>query len=245
MEVLPEMYRLALKCFRGDTGLRIKDKIRLIKQFLVGKQRIYKAIEIVKELEGKKGSEVKTVFDIGAAIGETALPMLREFPCARLYCFEPFLESFERLKMRTKKFAERVNYFNFGLFNKNGEVDLYIEKYRDASSIIPVERQFEEIYKKGFEKTQKISVRRLDDIVQELRVNKIEFMKIDIEGVEKEVCEGGMDTLTNKVENLFVEISPLRKGVHSHDYIDVFELLHKAGFSLAGIYEDFFFTKLL
>ena len=100
-----------------------------------------------------------------------------------------------------------------------------------------------EIVGTKIERVDKIPVRKLDDVVDELGVTHIDFMKIDVEGAEKEVFECGEKTL-GMTDNAFVEIVPARKGAHSHDYIEVFEQLHKAGFSLAGIFSDFFFTKI-
>jgi len=217
--------------------MRLKDILRPVKHALVGKQRIYKVIEVIGELERRKEQKVLTIFDVGAAIGEAALPMAKGFANARIYCFEPLPDSFERLKNRTQNFSDRIDYFNFGLYNKNGRINFYVFPHRDASSAIAQQSE-------GVSQTS-IPVRRLDDVVEELEIKKIDFMKVDVEGAEKEVLEGGLKTLQNCVDNVFVEISPLRKGKHSHDYIDVFEYLHKSGFSFAGVYEDFFFTKLL
>jgi len=67
-----------------------------------------------------------------------------------------------------------------------------------------------------------------------------------VEGVEKEVLEGGMQTLKNKVDNLFIEISLGRKGKYSPNYIEVLSLINQAGFALLDISENenFFFSKL-
>ncbi len=70
-------------------------------------------------------------------------------------------------------------------------------------------------------------------------------MKVDVEGVEKELIEGGLETLSKKVDNLYIEISLSRKGRYSSNYIDVFKMLNNCGFALAYISEDenFFFSK--
>jgi len=41
----------------------------------------------------------------------------------------------------------------------------------------------------------------------------------------------------------FVERSPLRKGPHSDAHIDVFTLLHQAGFTFLGVYNGLWFSK--
>ena len=229
-------YNFLAKHWRTEAGMKLKDKLRPLKHSLVGKNGIYKAVERANELEASAGREVTVAFDVGAAIGEAALPMLRAFPKANLYCFEPIPYQFERLKKRTEAFRNRTQYFNHALYNKNDEAVFNIwPNHPDGSSFIK---------EAGSREAISVKRRRLDDVIKELNVSHIDFLKIDVEGVEKEVLEGAEKTL-KVTDNVFVEISPLRKGLHSHDYIDAFELLHRAGFSFEGVYGDYFFTKLL
>ena len=90
----------------------------------------------------------------------------------------------------------------------------------------------------------KVEKKLLDDVVRDCGINHIEFMKIDVEGVETEVLRGGKEAMKIS-DNVFVEISPHGKGSHSHDYIESFQLLHDAVFSLVGVYDDFFFSKIV
>jgi len=239
MEILPAINRAASYYLRTEVGMRLKDIIRPTKHILFGKKRIYKVIEMVEELEKKAGSEVTTVFDIGAAIGEAALPIAKAFPKAIVYCYEPLPDSFYRLQTRTRSLASRMRYYNQGLFSQEGESKIWVFPHRDSSTMLPKFSQPPNA------KMIKVPVRRLDNVVRELGVNRIHFMKVDVEGAEKYVFEGGRQTLKNCVDNIFVEIDPTLKDRHSRDYIDTFDLLHDAGFSFVGIFGDFFFSKLI
>lgn len=242
MGIFPTIHNAISEYLRSEAGMKLKDAIRPLKHALFGKNHIYKVVEMVGDMERKAGNAVTTVFDLGAAIGEAALPMARAFPEATVYCFEPLPDSFARLKDRTKPFADRMKYFNYGLYDREGRIEFNVLPNRDGSTILPIA----DLPVPGKDEAKKISipVRRLDDVVKELRIKKIHFMKVDVEGVERKVFEGGSETLKNCVDNIFVEINMVLKGRHSHDYIDVFELLHKAGFSFIGVWGDFFFSKL-
>lgn len=231
-------YNFLARYWRNEFGMKIKDCLRPMKHALVQKNGIYKAIDRVGELEKRRGRSVKVVLDVGAAIGEAALPMLRAYPEAQLYCFEPIPDQFERLKKRTQEFEARVQYFNHALFDKNDEAQFHLLiNHPDGSSFI-----------EGLPGTRKITVKRrkLDDVVKELGLTHIDFLKIDVEGVEKEVLAGASETL-KMTDNVFVEVAPLRKGMHNHDYIDVFESLYQAGLSFEGVYSefDYFFSRIL
>ncbi len=235
--IIPSLYRFISKSFDNDTVKDLKDILRPVKHALVGPQGIYQVIEIIKEQSMKEGRQMSTIFDIGAAVGDTARPLLKNFPNATVYCFEPLPVSFARLTQRTAAYGNRAKLFNYGLYNKNGSIDFHVSEHAESSSIHFVNPHYKGV---GI---QKVSVRRLDDVVRELGVAHIDFMKIDVETAEKELLEGAPQTL-KITDTIFVEIVPVSKGPHNHDYIDTFEYLHRAGFSFVGVLGDFLFTKM-
>ncbi|HVO28402.1 MAG TPA: FkbM family methyltransferase [Candidatus Paceibacterota bacterium] len=235
MAIIPWFYEQATKGFRNEPARKIKDALRPVKHAIVGKRGLYQAIDMVKERAKNKGTEVRVVFDVGAAIGEAALPLAKAFPVAQIYCFEPLPESYALLVERTRNFRNRVHCFNYGLHERPGELKFYVnEDHHDASSLIPPPESW---------KRHEISipVKRLDDVCRELGITHIDFMKVDVEGMEKEALGGAREILCH-TDSAFVEISPWRKG-YNHDYIDVFESLYAAGLAFVGVYDDYFFTR--
>jgi FkbM family methyltransferase len=229
MEIIPWLYGQAAKGFRNEPARKMKDKLRPIKHALVGKQGIYKAIGLLR-------GDIKVIFDVGAAIGEASLPLARAFPDAQIYAFEPLPESFELLVKRTKKFSDRFHYFNTVLTDRPGALTFYVrEDHHDASSLLPQAPGL---------KSHEIVVpsKRLDDVCAAIGVTHIDFLKVDVEGMEKEMLAGAREILRH-TNNVFVEISPERKG-YNHDYIDVFEYLHAAGLSFVGVHDDYLFSRM-
>lgn len=239
MALFPWFYSVLSRSFRYDSVKAIKDKLRPLKQALFGKDGIYAVIDLVKLSKKQRDDDVFVVFDVGAAVGDTALTFLRSFPKAKVYCFEPHRESFLRLRKRTAQFGERIRCFNFGLYDKEAELDFFVNKESDSSSFIPPSSD-----STPPKEVRKVKVRRLDDVARELGIRKIDFLKIDVERAERNVLEGGRNIL-QQTENVFVEILPRHKGLRSHDYIEVFERLYEAGLDFAGVYGDFFFSRIL
>ena len=207
-----------------------KNRIRPVKHLLFGKNGIYWVMDEVARGAGG-ADKVKTIFDVGAATGEYALHFLKKFPKATIYCFEPLPAQFEQLQRRMKNFGDRVQLFNFGLYNHEGEATFYEAPYKDASSVI-----------EGRGMATTVMMRRLDEVIKELPVNHIDFIKIDVEGVEREVIEGGMKTLGDMVDNAFIEIQPSFKN-YNGDHLVVFERLERLGLKFVGCFEDYFFSK--
>lgn len=229
------------KLYEYDSVRTVKDYVRPLKHLVFGKSDVYYVVDVIKRAR-EGASPVEVVLDVGAAVGDKTLTFLRQFPQATIYCFEPQPIARQRFEKRTAPWKDRVLLFDYGLYSENQEVFLTIYSYRDASSMLPLQK-FMRTEGKSELGREKITVRRLDDCVRNLSITKIDLIKIDVEGVEKEVLEGGIDSLRNKVDNVFIEISPLRKGPHSADHIETFKLLHDAGFTFMGSYGDYWFSK--
>jgi FkbM family methyltransferase len=235
MSAFSWMYDQASKGFNNEPVRKLKDALRPVKHALVGKQGIYQAIAVAKSLQARRGKDISAAFDIGGAIGEAAIPMAKGFPNAQVYSFEPFPDSFEKLDARTKKFRDRIHVFDYGLSNTDAELTFYgKETQADVSSLIKPKSL------EGY-RIIKAQMRTLDAVCAELGIEHIDFMKVDVEGMEKEMFQGAQHMLRN-TDNIFVEISPYLKGFN-RDYIDTFEMLYHAGLQLYGVYGDFFFTR--
>ena len=212
----------------------IKSRIRDVKYFFVGKTGIDFVIDEIKKQ--KKSNPVKVIFDVGAAVGDKTIAFLRAYPEAIVYCFEPQSEASDILKKRTFAYGKRVKIFNFGFLNRNDEVVLNVYSYRDSSSIIPLQEPIKSHGKITMLDKRKIKVCKLDDFIKGQNINHIDLIKIDVEGVEKEVLEGGQEALENKIENVFIETS-------LENFPEISKLFLKNKFNYVGKYVDYFFSK--
>lgn len=220
--------------YKYDWVKSLKEYIRPLKHFVCGKGDIYFVVEQIQKARGTQ-SPVFTVFDVGAADGDKTITFLKNFPQATVYCFEPLEESLERLNRRTRKWQKRVKIFPVALGAENGFADFHVVAHRDSSSFLfPPKAKFE---------TRKVSVRRLDDIVREENIKSIDLVKIDVEGAEKLVLEGAKEVFKNKVNNVFIEISAYRHGIHSAAHIETFQYMYDCGFTFINKYGDYFFSK--
>src|SRR5215471_12567715 len=63
------------------------------------------------------GYHAKTILDIGANVGATALYFHFSFPEAEVYAFEPGAENFRHLAENTRDFSQ-IHAFQFGLLDR-------------------------------------------------------------------------------------------------------------------------------
>jgi len=58
----------------------------------------------------------------------------------------------------------------------------------------------------------RVRIRRLDDVLSDLRIGKVRMVKIDVEGWENEVLKGMVETIERSSPILIVEKGPLFLG---------------------------------
>ena len=161
-------------------------------------------IKLVKKFVNKDSDCI----DIGVYRGVYTYEMSKYANVVHSFEANPII--FEKLKKNLIKIKKNINFYNFALSNKNEKVELKIPIRNSNSS----KDNYEEYYKLGtatihednaiqnYEKFF-IDAKKLDDCDFK---NKISLIKIDVEGHEIPVIEGGMKTILNNKPALIVEI---------------------------------------
>lgn len=123
------------------------------------------------------------VLDIGAHIGNHAMVM-SQF-CKMVYCFEPLPENVATLKQnQTANQIQNIEIFNVGLSNQNETLTFY----QDGSTFVA------DLQHHG-SKTQTLQCRVGDEVIKEIGIHHIDFIKIDIEGFEPQALYGLRHTI--------------------------------------------------
>jgi FkbM family methyltransferase len=129
------------------------------------------------------------VFDIGASYGTYTLSACSTG--ATVYCFEPEKTVFTDLvtNITLNGWSTRCFPSNTGLWSSKTLVDMkeYAPHWPQATI------------------TSLYNVETIDNIVEDNRLNKINWMKIDVEGAEVHVVQGGLKTIKRFKPNLIIE----------------------------------------
>ena len=178
-------------------------------------------IEFCKK-EIKKGD---TVVDIGANIGLFTLFFSKLVgTTGRVIAFEPDPENFDVLKKNIElNEITNVTLVQKGVSNKNESVKLYKSNVSGGHSLIKNE------WAKEYTNIQTVT---LDDY---FRGEEIDMIKIDAEGFELEVIEGGKKLLENN-KNMKI-ISEFGGQYYKKNNLKVLypKILHEMGFNLFGV----------
>ena len=130
------------------------------------------------------------VVDLGAHIGLFALPA--SFKVGRegkIIAIEPEMENFKKISenLALNK-IDNVILVNIGISDSNGEEDFFIHQSYGSHSFFRPESFIDKI---------RIKVKTLDSLLDELKIDKVDMIKIDTEGAEMKILKGAKETLAN------------------------------------------------
>ena len=134
------------------------------------------------------------VFDIGSNIGVFACFVANLVKKGKVFAFEPVSFVFDFLKKNTIDY-DNVECYKIGFGSKIEEKEILIRQWAPGDSTIqdsPIDRPHQ-----SFDLKEKIEILTLDIFVKEKKLEKIDFIKIDVEGYEIEVLKGGIETIKN------------------------------------------------
>lgn len=139
--------------------------------------------------------------DIGANLGLTALA-LSQF-CDRVVGVEPISKTFAYLQKNVET-AGNVRLFKYalgkteGTVSMQGHADFLAGAYIADEYTIPDQTHFTE---------QQITVKMLDKEFQTMGLDRLDFMKIDVEGFELDVFDGGRQVIGDMKPVAFLEMN--------------------------------------
>jgi FkbM family methyltransferase len=183
-----------------------------------------------------KQYEINSVIDVGANSGQFAREVRSVLPSAYLYSFEPLTEEYARLVHNMNKNDERFRAFNVALGESNGKRVMFRDNFTPSSSLLrPTEVQKRTFPHTGTVRETTITIRTLDEIVAEnsLCLEPQLFIKLDVQGYEQRVIEGGLHTL-NKARLLMIEENYHHFYEGQPSFEELFALLLQIGFKYKG-----------
>jgi FkbM family methyltransferase len=171
------------------------------------------------------------VFDIGANVGIMALHFAQHAPKGEVYAFEPTHYAFEKLLRNIS--------LNTDFVSKISPVQAFITSPEKKSGTITAFSSWKINKKVGEDQhpihggsamsTQGVPALTMDEFVEENRISRIDFIKIDTDGHEFDVLKGGMKTIAGAKPKIIFELGQYvmkERGIDFVDYYQFFQMLH-------------------
>ena len=181
-----------------------------------------------------KKYNINTVIDIGAYHGDVSKVMSHLFPNAAIYAFEPNPGQYQKMKRSCYKLNNFIP-INIALSNKGGrKTNFYVNAYAPASSLLPPSATYKKIDKR-VTKLTKISIMTtaLDIYFNDKKLKKNIFIKMDTQGTEKLVLQGGRKIL-EQASIVHIETSFKKLYKNQCLFNDIYEILTGFGYRYKG-----------
>ena len=170
------------------------------------------------------------IFDVGAFDGDTAAEFRNAFPKAKIHCFEPAPDNFEKLTARFDT-TESLYLNQAAVGAGQSELELFVlGNNASGNSLVKPSNQ------NLIHKTIKVPVLCLDQYCTDKNITRIDILKIDTQGFERECLEGLLQMLSAshigliKLEVMFHETYVRRTSFRLLE-----DILHEYGYYLLDI----------
>jgi len=207
-------------------------EIRLIKNL---QAQLRDAFREQQRLAGR--FDVKTIFDIGAYDGSTAIKYKQYFPDVTVYSFEPFADSYSKLESNAA-INSFIHPINAAVSEKCGNAILHVNRMDATNSLLPAENTdsyLDDLTRSIDEVTVKTTT--IDSICKELGVNCIDILKIDVQGNGLAVLRGAREMLEKKkIKIIYIEIEFIQIYKDQPLMFEITDFLNGFRYPLFGLY---------
>lgn len=215
------------------------DDARLIARALASQvpqsfsERIYKR-QFARQLESR---QVDAVLDVGANSGQYAIGLRKAGYRGRIVSFEPLAGPFSALEKKASK-DPLWDCHKYALGDVDGTISVNIAgNAGQSSSVLPMLKSHQDVIPAAnYVGREDVSIYQLDSVVPELlKPTDSIFLKIDVQGFEKQVLAGGKATVNDRCVGMQLELSflPLYEGEML--ICEALDFAYSSGFTLTGL----------
>ena len=169
--------------------------------------------------------------DVGANLGEVTLHLAtRVGREGKVYAFEPVAGVHDRLSRHVERngAGDVVETFRIALSNRTGTGMLHhadsLADNQGIGSLVTVNADLINL--------QEVELVTLDEFVERSGIRRLDFMKIDIQGAEPLLLEGGRKTFSTLSPDLLIEVAPRELQSAGRNSRDLCVMLEELGYRL-------------
>lgn len=186
-------------------------------------------------------SDAAFIVDVGANHGDFSRAAHRLFPSARAWLFEPLPRMQKHLRAIIDREQKDWRLFSCALGRQTGSFPLFIDECDDGiGSLIGFSGKYLAANPAARPSRQiDCEVRILDEVAAENKIDRIDLLKIDVEGAEFDVLDGAAMMLA-RTAAVIVEVSLVRSSRVENPLAQMIQRLSAAGFDVVKVLPSLF-----
>jgi FkbM family methyltransferase len=187
----------------------------------------------IRRLRGS--NDIKLICDVGANIGNTAKRFAACWPKSKIYCFEPFPETYARLSNNTARLSS-VTCINCALGSRPEIRSAFARPDSDSelNSLVP---DLNRNPTSGAAPVD-IQVTTIDQFCEDNRISHIDILKTDTEGFDLNVLSGATGMLRSQaIDFVFSEVGFTKSDVHHTHFPELLGFLEEHGLNVISLYD--------
>ena len=184
--------------------------------------------------------DVRTIFDVGANVGQTAGHYHAIFPRARIYSFEPFEAAFRSLEAAFRGVPE-VQPRRFAVADSTGTRRLFVNRDDVTNSLLPNRDGAEELVGGGMMQASgavEVPAVTIDHFCSTERIAGIDILKLDIQGGELLALQGAREAISRRsVGLIYSEVWFAEVYQNQTQFPELIRFLREFDYQLYGLYD--------
>ena len=185
--------------------------------------------EIIKCAKKLELNKFNNIIDIGANFGVQTLQFANEFRNSKIFSIEPTKYAYEKLSKNlnlNKNLKKNIKIYNLFLGSENQEKpdSIYSSWKLDSAKLKHT------VHSGKKKSTHGAKSKTLDEFVLENEIYKTDFIKLDVDGYEYFVLQGGYNFLKNKKPPIFMELAPYLYEEHGYNKAMMIDLVRSLNY---------------
>ena len=225
---LPETFRSGdLSMLYQGWTLYYSPRTSLIERIRFG--QIYEPDVTTAIVRSLQKNHAPVVIDVGANIGLITLNILKYYPSAKIFAFEPGPHQRQLLTrtINSNQLAGKVQVSDLALSDTNGVTTFTVHSSRHSSG-----DGFKDTGRAGRARQINVTTQRLDDWWKANNEPCVHLLKIDTEGAELAVLRGAHCMLSKLAPIILFELCLTNLAVYSHSAHDVYDEIVSLGYQI-------------
>ncbi len=184
-------------------------------------------------------TERPVIFDIGANVGDVSAIYKNLFPSCTIHAFEPFPETFDKLKQRFGGDSSlKLN--QVAVSEQEGVVALNANVFSATNSILSTDPAGAQYWGQGLLETVstlEVKTTTIDAYCAGHGVKNIDILKLDIQGAELQALRGAKSMLeTGRVGLIYLEVILAPSYVGQPHFEDYLRFFREAGYVMLDLF---------